>query len=180
MAMHRAEFDANFAEAAKQAEYMLKQREPLFAMDRAFFDINPKTGESNGYYYWGTVARRDYYKKLADLTTGKTGDMIAVLPEQGPLRPRPARRGPFRRLVRAGTSTTRAGRRCRPRSRSTSTATATPRATLTWAPSGIAWRSRCRRRPRAGKSSSAPGRRERGVGVGQRQVRRPSRVPRGL
>jgi hypothetical protein len=82
MAMHRAEFDANFAEAARQAEYMLKQREPLFALDRAFFDINPKTGESNGFYYWGTVARRDYYKKLADLTTGKTGDLVAVLPEQ--------------------------------------------------------------------------------------------------
>ncbi len=82
MAMHRAEFDANFAEATRQAEYMLKQREPLFALDRAFFDINPKTGESYGYYYWGTVARRDYYKKLADLTTGKTGDMIRVLPEQ--------------------------------------------------------------------------------------------------
>lgn len=82
MAMHRAEFAADFAEAAKQAEYMLKQREPLFAMNRAFFDINPKGGESFGFYYWGTVARRDYYKKMADLTTGKTGDMIAVLPEQ--------------------------------------------------------------------------------------------------
>jgi hypothetical protein len=82
MAMHRAEFAADFPEAARQAEYMLKQREPLFALNRAFFDIEPKTGESYGFYYWGTVARRDYYRKMADLTTGKTGAMVAVLPEQ--------------------------------------------------------------------------------------------------
>jgi hypothetical protein len=82
VAMYRAEFDANFAEAARQAAYMLRQREPLFVLDRAFFDINPKTGESQGYYYWGAVARRDYYKKLAGLTTGKTGDLVRVLPEQ--------------------------------------------------------------------------------------------------
>src|SRR5262249_37308306 len=82
MAMHKAEFAADFAEAARQAEYMLKQREPLFVMNRCFFDINPMGGESYGFYYWGAVARRDYYRKMADLTTGKTGDMIAVLPEQ--------------------------------------------------------------------------------------------------
>jgi hypothetical protein len=82
MAMHRAEFAADFPEAARQAEYMLKQREPLFALSRSFFDINRQTGESYGFYYWGTVARRNYYRKLADLTTGKTGDKVQVLPEQ--------------------------------------------------------------------------------------------------
>jgi hypothetical protein len=82
MAMHKAEFAADFREAARQAEYMLKQREPLFALGRSFFDINPTTGESSGFYYWGTVARRDYYRKMADLTTGKTGDLIQVLAER--------------------------------------------------------------------------------------------------
>jgi hypothetical protein len=100
MAMHKAEFAADFAEAAKQADYMLKQREQLFKLSRSFFDINPKTGESFGFYYWGTVARRDYYRKMANLTTGKadeealaalgtggkaavpTGEMVKVLPEQ--------------------------------------------------------------------------------------------------
>ncbi len=81
MAMHRAEFAADFREAAAQAEYMLKQREPLSALSRSFFDIKRDTGESWGFYYWGTVARRDYYRKMADLTTGKTGDLVAVLPE---------------------------------------------------------------------------------------------------
>jgi hypothetical protein len=82
LAMHRAEFAADFAEAARQAESMLRQREPLFKLNRSFFDIDPKTGESIGFYYWGTVARRDYYRKMADLTTDKTGEMIQVLPEQ--------------------------------------------------------------------------------------------------
>ncbi len=82
VAMHKAEFAADFAEAARQAERMLEQRKPLFALDRSFFDINPMTGESSGFYYWGAVARRDYYRKVADLTTGKTGDKVAVLPEQ--------------------------------------------------------------------------------------------------
>jgi hypothetical protein len=82
VAMHRAEFDADFAEAARQAEYMLEQRKPLSALARSFFDVNPMTGESYGFYYWGAVARRDYYRKMADLTTGKTGDRIVVLPEQ--------------------------------------------------------------------------------------------------
>jgi Domain of unknown function (DUF4838) len=95
MAMHRAEFDANFPEAAKQAEYMLKQREPLFATSRSFFDIEPKTGESFGFYYWGTVARRDYYGKMADLTTGKAGDMIKVLPEQARFATDPRDEGRF-------------------------------------------------------------------------------------
>jgi hypothetical protein len=82
MAMHKAEFAADFAEATRQAEQMLEQRKLLHALARSFFDINPVGGESFGFYYWGTVARRDYYRKLADLTTGKTGDKIAVLPEQ--------------------------------------------------------------------------------------------------
>jgi beta-galactosidase/beta-glucuronidase len=32
------------------------------------------------------VARRDYYRKLADMTGGKTGDLIAVLPERARFR----------------------------------------------------------------------------------------------
>lgn len=92
VAMHRAEFAADFAEAAKQAEYMLEQRKPLFALNRSFFDIDPKTGEAFGFYYWGTVARRDYYRQMAELRVPKAGvtdvkklqpgDMIQVLPEK--------------------------------------------------------------------------------------------------
>ena len=82
MAMMRAEFDADFAEAAKQAQGMLDARKPATALSRFYFDPRPDTGESYGFYYWGSVARRDYYRGMADLTTGKAGEMIAVLPEQ--------------------------------------------------------------------------------------------------
>jgi hypothetical protein len=95
LAMHRAEFAADFAEAARQAEAMLKQREALFALSRSFFDIEPKTGESYGFYYWGAVARRDYYRKMAELTTGKTGALVAVLPEQARFATDPRDEGRF-------------------------------------------------------------------------------------
>jgi len=82
MAMMRAEFDADFAEAAKQAQRMLDVRKPATAISRYYWDPNPQTGESSGFYYWGSVSRRNYYQEMADLTTGKTGEMIAVLPER--------------------------------------------------------------------------------------------------
>ncbi len=95
LAMHRAEFAADFREAARQAESMLEQRKQLNALGRSFFDINPMTGESYGFYYWGAVARRDYYRKMADLTTGKTGETIAVLPEQARFTTDPRDEGRF-------------------------------------------------------------------------------------
>lgn len=82
MAMSKAEFAANFTEAAKQAQRMVDVRKDATALSRFYFDPDPSTGESIGFYYWGSVARRNYYQKLADMTTGKTGDMVAVLPEK--------------------------------------------------------------------------------------------------
>jgi hypothetical protein len=82
LAMNQAEFNANFAEAAKQAQRMVDVRKPATALSRFYFDPNPQDGESSGFYYWGAVQRRDYYQKMADLTTGKTGTMVAVLPEK--------------------------------------------------------------------------------------------------
>ncbi len=83
MAMHKAEFEANFEETAKQAQRMLDVRNQASRLSRFYFDPNPaRGGDDVGYYYWGAAARRDYYKKLADMTTGKTGEMVAVLPEK--------------------------------------------------------------------------------------------------
>jgi hypothetical protein len=83
MAMNRAEFDANFVEAAKQAQRMIDVRKDATALSRFYFDPNPAAkGESFGFYYWGSVARHDYYQQLADLTTGKTGKLVAILPEK--------------------------------------------------------------------------------------------------
>lgn len=83
MEMHRAEWRADFAEAAKQAQRMLDVRAQAAKLSRFYFDPNPaRGGDDVGYYYWGAAARAKYYQKLADMTTGKTGEMIAVLPEK--------------------------------------------------------------------------------------------------
>jgi len=82
MAMSRADFDADFAEAAKQAQRMVDVRKPATELSRWYFDPQPPTGESAGYYYWGSVARRDYYQKMAALTGGANGEMVAVFPEK--------------------------------------------------------------------------------------------------
>jgi len=80
MAMNRAEFDGNFAEAAKQAQRMVDVRKPASEISHSYWDPRPD-GDYWGYYYWGAVSRRNYYQQVADATTGKTGDMIKVLPE---------------------------------------------------------------------------------------------------
>jgi len=86
MAMTRAEHDADFVEAAKQAQRMIDIRKPATALSRFYWDPNPndktKPNEAYGFYYWGVVRRLQYYQKLADMTTGNTGEMIAVLPEK--------------------------------------------------------------------------------------------------
>jgi len=95
MAMSRAEFDADFVEATKQAQRMIDVRKEATALSRFYFDPQPQTGESYGYYYWGSVARRDYYQKMADLTTGKTGKTIVVLPEQAKFKTDPKDEGRY-------------------------------------------------------------------------------------
>jgi hypothetical protein len=95
MAMNRAEFDADFVEAAKQAQRMIDVRKDATALSRFYFDPDPATGESRGFYYWGAVSRRDYYQKLADLTTGQAGKLIAVLPEKARFKTDPRDDGRF-------------------------------------------------------------------------------------
>jgi len=84
--MERAEFDANWVEAAEQAQRMNELLKPAMEISRFYWDIstNPaKTpGQAHGFYYWGTVMRRNEYLKLAALTDGEQGEMIAVLPER--------------------------------------------------------------------------------------------------
>lgn len=85
-AMERAEARADFAEAARLAQAILDSRKPAAALSRFYWDpttrnLYPK-GESEGFYYWGNAMRRDVDQKLADLTNGTTGELIAVLPER--------------------------------------------------------------------------------------------------
>jgi hypothetical protein len=83
VAMNRAEFDANFVEAAKQAQRMVDVRKPATALSSWYFDPDPANGgDARGFIYWTAVSRRDFYQKLADATTGKTGELVAILPEK--------------------------------------------------------------------------------------------------
>ena len=84
-AMERAEADADFAAAAKHAQGMIDVRKPATALSRFYWDPSTKAdwkpGEAEGFYYWGAMARRDYYRELTDLTNGTTGELIPALSE---------------------------------------------------------------------------------------------------
>jgi hypothetical protein len=94
LAMTEAEWACNFAETVKQADHMLAQRRQLNALSPFYFAADDAKSDS-GFYYWGVVARKAYYQKLADQTTGKTGDLVAVLPESARFRTDPTDAGRF-------------------------------------------------------------------------------------
>jgi hypothetical protein len=81
LALHEAEWACDFAGAVKQANYMFEQRKQL--ADLSLFYCQADDIKSiSGFYYWGLAARRAYYQTLADRTTGKAGELVAVLPER--------------------------------------------------------------------------------------------------
>jgi hypothetical protein len=94
LAMTRAEWACNFAEAVKQADGMLAQRKALHALSSFYCEPDDAKPES-GFYYWGLGARKAYYHKLADRVTGKTGDLVAVLAEKTAFRTDPRDEGRF-------------------------------------------------------------------------------------
>jgi hypothetical protein len=94
MAMTRAEWACDFAEAVRQADHMLAQRKQLSELS-VFYCTPEDSKAESGFYYWGLVARKNYYQKLADQTTGKVGTMVAVLPEKAAFRTDPRDEGRF-------------------------------------------------------------------------------------
>ena len=100
-AMERAEFDADWAEAARQAERMNEVLKPAMDISRFYWDLETEAnrkrsiGQAHGFYYWGTNMRRDYYKEMAALTTGEKGEMITILPERARFRIDPRDDGRF-------------------------------------------------------------------------------------
>lgn len=94
MAMWAAEFAGNFAEAARQAGRMLELRGQLHAIDK-FYIWPDEKGYHTGIWYWGAEARQKYYQSLADLTSGKTGTLVALCPEQALFRTDPKEEGLF-------------------------------------------------------------------------------------
>jgi hypothetical protein len=83
-AMERPEFNANWTEAAKQAQRMNQVLQPGVDISRFYWDIetpeNKKkaVAQAHGFYYWGTQQRRDVYLDLVTRTNGEKGKMIAI------------------------------------------------------------------------------------------------------
>ncbi|MBI4027412.1 MAG: DUF4838 domain-containing protein [Verrucomicrobia bacterium] len=94
LAMTEAEWAGDFAEAVKQADYMLAQRAKLNALSMFYSEPND-ADPTSGFYYWGVVNRKAYYQKLADRISGKTGDIIARLPDKAQFRTDPRDEGRF-------------------------------------------------------------------------------------
>jgi hypothetical protein len=81
VAMYAAEFAGNFPEAAAQARRMLALRGDLKAIN-PFLMTDSERQEDGEYFYYGVTARAKYYDQLADMTGGKTGTLVALLPEK--------------------------------------------------------------------------------------------------
>lgn len=85
LAMNRAEFTGNYPEAIKQADYMFAQRIELNKIN-PYFSIpestDPHRRYFSGSYYWNLTQRKDFYQKMLDMRTGKTGDLIVQAPRE--------------------------------------------------------------------------------------------------
>jgi len=88
VAMHQAEWAGEFANAAECADKMMALRGELHAIDPFYIWYDEERYHS-GIWYWGLAERRAYYQQLADMTSGKTGDLITLLPEIADLRTDP-------------------------------------------------------------------------------------------
>jgi hypothetical protein len=102
MAMTHAEWAADWAEAARQADAMMAIRKQLMAISPFFCldyerDDKEHPGYESGISYWGVVQRGKYYRKLAGLTDGTEGKLLAVLPEKALFQIDPADEGRFAR-----------------------------------------------------------------------------------
>jgi hypothetical protein len=78
--MHQAEFDGRYTDAANCADRMMQIRGKLHAVN-PFYIWNDENGYHTGIFYWGIEKRKQYYQKLADMTSGKTGELITMLPK---------------------------------------------------------------------------------------------------
>ncbi|MBN1418905.1 MAG: DUF4838 domain-containing protein [Planctomycetes bacterium] len=94
VAMSAAEAAGAFAEAARQADRMLAIRKELHAIDPFFIWYDEERYHS-GIWYWGLAERKAFYASLADRISGKTGDLVALVPEEAGFRTDPHDEGLF-------------------------------------------------------------------------------------
>jgi hypothetical protein len=94
MAMNQAEYDGKFSEAARLADAMMACRKRLYSISPLYCLADEQRYDS-GVWYWGALDRAAYYRKLADQTEGRTGDLVALLPEKTAFRTDPTDTGRF-------------------------------------------------------------------------------------
>ncbi len=88
MAMAAADAAGDWAGAAQAASRMLEIRKDLHAIN-PFFIWSDEDGYHTGVWYWKVGDRRDFYQSLADRTSGKTGDLVALFSERARFRTDP-------------------------------------------------------------------------------------------
>jgi len=85
MAMHEAEFNGRYSDAVRQADVMLEHRRAINAINPFFHVLEGGTGAElyrSGVWYWGIASRKAHYQKLHDMTSGKTGTLVAMAPKK--------------------------------------------------------------------------------------------------
>ena len=83
-----AEAAGDWSGAARACGRMMDLRKQLHAIS-PFYIWFDETRYHSGIWYWGILDRQKYYESLADMTGGKTGDLIAVLPATASFRTDP-------------------------------------------------------------------------------------------
>jgi len=58
-------------------------------------NVEGRTDYNSGIWYWGITDRAAYYQKLADMQSGKTGKLVAQLPQQAKFTTDPKDEGRF-------------------------------------------------------------------------------------
>ena len=86
LALHQAEFNADFAGAVAQADIMAEHRDEIYKIN-PFFHMPERLdptggGMPSGVYYWRLDSRKAFYQDVANRINGVTGDLITVLPRQ--------------------------------------------------------------------------------------------------
>jgi len=85
MAMNRAEFRGDYAEAIKQADLMFAQRAELNKISGYFNQPetkDPRRVYFSGSYYWNLTQRKEMYEKMLAMQGGKLGDLVAKAPQK--------------------------------------------------------------------------------------------------
>lgn len=94
MAMADAETAGDFAAAADHAGRMLAIRGELHQVSPHF--IWPaEDGYHSGVWYWTITDRKKHYESLADKISGRTGELVAMLPQKAAFRTDPHEEGVF-------------------------------------------------------------------------------------